>query len=66
MKIRYNGEETVLEDGLVLADFLQRNGYRSEIIAVELNYSIVPKDSYASTVLKEGDELEVVSFMGGG
>ena len=66
MKIRYNGTETALPDGLVLADFLQQNGYRPEIIAVELNYSIIPKDSYASTLLKEGDELEVVSFMGGG
>ena len=66
MTIRYNGSEISLSEGQMLADFLQQNGYRPEIIAVELNRAIVPKDRYASTELKEGDELEVVSFMGGG
>ena len=66
MTLRYNGTETALPDGMLLSDFLRQNGYRPEIIAVELNRAIVPKDRYAEAVLQEGDELEVVSFMGGG
>lgn len=35
-------------------------------VAVEQNGQIVPKAQYASVVLKDTDELEVVSFVGGG
>ena len=35
-------------------------------VAVELNLDIVPKDKYATTALKEGDQVEVVHFVGGG
>ena len=66
MKITCNGSELELSEGTVLMDFLLENGYRPQIIAVELNYAIVPSEEYAGTTLKEGDNLEVVSFMGGG
>ena len=35
-------------------------------IAVELNGDILPKYSYSDTMLKDGDRLEVVTFVGGG
>ena len=66
MTLTINGNKAELEDGMLLTDYLRENGYRPEIIAVELNLQIVPKASYDSVVLKEGDSLEVVSFMGGG
>jgi len=66
MRLRYNGEQTEVRDGILLKDFLQQNGYRLQVIAVERNLKIVPKDAYASTVLQDGDDVEVVSFMGGG
>ena len=45
---------------------LRREGYAREGVAVELNMEIVAKDVYDTTVLKEEDVVEVVSFMGGG
>ena len=30
------------------------------------NLEIIPKERYAQTILKDGDEVEIVSFMGGG
>ena len=45
------------------------NGHSIELkssITIELNEAILPKDSYASTILKDGDVLEIVSFVGGG
>ena len=66
MTLTCNGNKTQLPDGMKLTEYLSQNGYRPEIIAVELNLQIVPKASYDSVVLKEGDSLEVVSFMGGG
>jgi len=33
---------------------------------VEYNLTIIPKEQYGQTILKDGDEVEIVSFMGGG
>ena len=35
-------------------------------VAVELNRDILPRDQFAETLLKEGDRLEIVQFVGGG
>lgn len=63
--VRINGEEQKVE-GTVLEEYLRGAGYRMERIAVECNGEIVPKGMYGQRVLKEGDVLEVVSFVGGG
>ena len=60
-----NGKEYEL-NGKTVAEALAETGYGEQRVAVELNESIVPRDQYASTVLYEGDHLEVVRFVGGG
>ncbi len=60
-----NGEKTN-SDGMTVEQFIKSSGYNTVFIAVELNEDIVPKADYASTVLKDGDVLEVVNFVGGG
>lgn len=52
--------------GQTLAEYLSEAGYDTKRIAVELGGEIVPKAQYGQTVLKDGDSLEVVSFVGGG
>ena len=47
-------------------EYLEQNGYVISQFAVELNEEILPKTEYVSTVLKDGDVMEIVSFMGGG
>ena len=64
--IRVNGVEELHLEGKSLQVYLQEKGYRMERIAVERNGDIVPKSSYQSIILKDGDVLEVVSFVGGG
>lgn len=64
--IRVNGVEELYLEGKSLQVYLQEKGYRMERIAVERNGDIVPKSSYQSIILKDGDVLEVVSFVGGG
>ena len=54
-----NGKEYEL-NGKTVAEALAEIGYGEQRVAVELNESIVPRDQYASTVLYEGDHLEVV------
>lgn len=61
-----NGTKKELSDVFSVTEYLEQNGYVISQIAVELNEEILPKTEYASTVLKDGDVMEIVSFMGGG
>ncbi len=49
-----------------LREYLAAAGYDEKRVAVERNGAIVPKANYAETILADGDEIEVVSFVGGG
>ena len=49
-----------------LAEYFETTKYDMKRIATEINGEIVPKAQYAQTVLKDGDNVEVVSFVGGG
>lgn len=66
MKIRVNGEEKEIADGLNVARLLEELQIRPGRVVVELNRNIVSREAHASTLLKEGDALEIVHFVGGG
>ena len=61
-----NGKQIQLTSEMSVADYLEQNNYQIKRIAVELNEEILPKYSYSDTMLKDGDRLEVVTFVGGG
>ena len=63
--VKINGEELNIA-GKTVAEYLATTNYDPKRIAVERNGDIVPKAQYSETVLKEGDSVEVVSFVGGG
>lgn len=63
--VKLNGEQLELA-GKAVTEMLNDNGYDPKRVAVELNLEILPKSQYESTVLKDGDSVEVVSFVGGG
>ena len=64
--MRVNGKETELKSSITLAEFLAAHNYRAELVAVERNGQSVPRAEFGAAVLKDGDELEIVSFVGGG
>ena len=64
--ITVNGKETEIKLPVTAEEYLMESGYRISRIAVELNGEILPKRLYAETILRDGDVLEVVSFVGGG
>jgi sulfur carrier protein len=66
MKIRINGEETEISDGLSITKLLETLQIRPARVVVELNRDIVSREAHGLTVLKEGDMLEIVHFVGGG
>ena len=61
-----NVKEINLTKDTSVAEYLEQNRYQVKRIAVELNGDILPKYSYSDTMLKDGDRLEVVTFVGGG
>ena len=64
--VTINGKEVVLADNTSVSAYLEACRYKTDRIVVELNEEILPKTEYVSTVLKDGDVMEIVSFMGGG
>jgi thiamine biosynthesis protein ThiS len=66
MKLRINGEEKEIADGLSVAALLEQLQIRPARVVVERNRAIVPRDGYGATLLTEGDTLEIVHFVGGG
>lgn len=63
--VKINGTELDAA-GKTVARYLETTDYNLSRIAVERNGEIVPKSQYDSTVLQDGDVVEVVSFVGGG
>lgn len=63
--VKVNGENLCV-DGMSIEAFLSQENYTAGRIVVEKNMEIVPKTEYASTKMEDGDEIEIVSFVGGG
>jgi len=66
VRVRVNGEERRFPAGTRIRELLLELGVSTPRVAVERNREILPKAEYESTALAEGDELEVVEFVGGG
>ena len=66
MRAAVNGEERVLPDGTTVAALLTALEVGGKRIAVEVNRSVVPKTEYPGHVLRDGDQIEIVHFVGGG
>jgi thiamine biosynthesis protein ThiS len=66
MKVKINGEEKQIADGLSVNGLLESLQIRPGRVVVERNRDIVSRDSFTTTVLKDGDVLEIVHFVGGG
>ena len=69
MKIKVNGEEKKIEldqENALLSETLESMGYKTNTIVVELNDLIVNSKKWDEVRLKDGDNLEIVSIVGGG
>lgn len=66
MFITINGERKEFSDNLSVAELLTDIGIDPRKIAVERNLQLVKRTEYEQTTLTDGDELEIVNFVGGG
>lgn len=66
VSLRINGEERTFEDAPTIAAILELLHVPREAVAVEVNRSIVPRRAHDQRELEDGDEVEIVTFVGGG
>jgi thiamine biosynthesis protein ThiS len=66
MKLKINGEEREIADGLTVTALLEELKIRPARVVVERNREIVAREAYGITRLADGDTLELVHFVGGG
>lgn len=66
MEIQVNGKKMSLEESISLEELVKKMDYDKRRIAAEVNLEIIDKEHYNNVMLKEGDIVEIVSFMGGG
>jgi sulfur carrier protein len=66
MNVSVNGEPLVLPDGLTVRGLIEHLGLADGPVAVERNREVVTRATHATTLLREGDVVEIVHFVGGG
>ncbi len=66
MNIRVNGEHRQIEPGTTVADLLRQLQMQPRYLAVERNFELVPRTRHAESPLCEGDQIEIVTLVGGG
>ena len=66
MTLHINGQPREFADSLTLSALVEQLSMKADRLAIELNLDIVPRPQWDTTVLKHGDKLEIVHFVGGG
>lgn len=66
MQITINGKHHDIAANTSIAAVMKQRGFKPGMAVAELNYEIIPNEEWHTTILKEGDVLEIVAFMGGG
>lgn len=66
IRLMVNGESRTVTPGLTVRGLLESLGLASGTVVVERNLEILDRAKYDEVVLGEGDNLELVHFVGGG
>lgn len=66
MKIRVNAADHEAPAEATVADLIAQLGMNPKFVAVELNQQLAPRKRHAEIRLTEGDEVEIVTLVGGG
>jgi thiamine biosynthesis protein ThiS len=64
--VHVNGEDREIPEGLTLTALLRWLELPADRVAVEWNLEIVPRGRWDETLIRTGDKLEIVQFVGGG
>ena len=64
--IRVNGEHRRINGGITITEMLNELGLDPHRVAVERNLAVVERSKFAETMVEDGDDYEIVHFVGGG
>jgi sulfur carrier protein len=66
LRITLNGDPHEVADTLTISELLAHLEIDARRVAVEHNLVVIKREAYASTTVRDGDEVEIVNFVGGG
>ncbi len=66
VQVRINGEHRRVPGGLTIAELLSELGFDPARVAVERNLEVVPRSTLGEAAVEDGDDYEIVRFVGGG
>jgi len=66
MNIIYNGEPRVVADAITVEKLLVEFNLTPRFVAVEVNQELAPRVGHENHVLRDGDQVEIVTLVGGG
>ncbi len=66
MTIKLNGDPHEIPQPLSVSALLATLAIDARRVAVEHNLAVVKKAAYDTSIIKDGDEVEIVNFVGGG
>jgi len=66
LQVRINGEHRRVESGISIAELVREIGFDPVRVAVERNLEVVPRSTLADVQVEDGDDYEIVRFVGGG
>ncbi|MBT9140177.1 MAG: hypothetical protein DDT30_00752 [Dehalococcoidia bacterium] len=64
--VKVNGRQETLPENYTIAQLLSQKELDASYVVVQLNFEIIDRSLLSETTLNEGDQLEVVKFLGGG
>jgi thiamine biosynthesis protein ThiS len=66
IQVRINGEHRRVAEGITIAELVSELGFDTARVAVERNVEVVPRSTIADVKVQDGDDFEIVRFVGGG
>lgn len=66
IQVRLNGKDREIDSGLSVQELVESLELNPKLIVVELNREILSRDCFGEIQVSEGDQVELVHFVGGG
>ena len=66
MRVNVNGDHREIQPDATVAELVASFNLQPKFVAVEVNRELVPRRDYDQTRLRDGDEVEIVTLVGGG
>lgn len=63
---KLNGKDIEFKEKYTLLNLLEDNNFKNDFVVIEIDGEIIPKNSYETYFVKNGENIEVVTFVGGG